>query len=307
MNLYLRGIICCLIATISWGIMFPIMSDALNYVDPFSFTVLRYSIASGVFVVFLWYREGISSFILKGERWLLAWLFGSLGFAGFGFLVFEGQSLAGKDGALTASIIMATMPMISILVLWVLKKSRIHNSIIIFILLSFIGVVLVLTNGSINTIVGSSKNIVANILIFLGALCWVLYTIGSSYFPHWSVLKYTTLTTLLGLITILFVYLFLIKSNIIILPKFRDLFVVIPHLIYMALIAGLLAVLFWNIGNRIINPVNGVLFMNFVPITSFIISAFNNVIPSNVQIIGAIITILALVLNNLNQRRFLKL
>jgi len=78
---------------------------------------------------------------------------------------------------------------------------------------------------------------------------------------------------------------------------------VIPHLIYMALVAGLMAVLCWNIGNRIITPTNGVLFMDVVPVTAFLVSALNGVLPTHMQIIGAAITATALVLNNLNQRK----
>ncbi|WP_269975583.1 hypothetical protein [Dickeya lacustris] len=47
----------------------------------------------------------------------------TLGFAGFGFLVFLGQHLAGPSGALTASIMMATMPMLGLLTIWALKKT----------------------------------------------------------------------------------------------------------------------------------------------------------------------------------------
>ncbi|EDF4792479.1 hypothetical protein JKH05_001658 [Salmonella enterica] len=57
------------------------------------------------------------------------------------------------------------------------------------------------------------------------------------------------------------------------------------------------------VGNRIITPTNGVLFMDVVPITAFIVSALNGVVPTNMQIIGAVITAMALVLNNLNQRK----
>lgn len=303
MNMYAKGILYCLIATLSWGTMFPIMTDALRYLDPFNFTTIRYGMAGIAFAILLLYREGLSAFILKSERWGLAWLFGTFGFAGFGFLVFLGQHLAGSQGALIASIMMATMPMLSILTVWILKKSRPHISTIGFILLSFSGVFLVLTNGNLSNIINSPINLTANILIILGALCWVLYTIGGSYFPHWSALKYTTLTTILGMSSVITIDLFLITNKIVAIPTLDSIVTVIPHLIYMALVAGLIAVLCWNVGNKIITPMNGVLFMDIVPITAFIVSSLNNVIPSYIQILGASITAIALILNNLNQRR----
>lgn len=55
---------------------------------------------------------------------VLAWLLGSIGFCGFGSFVFLGQQLAGREGALTASIMMATQPMMGLLVNSVVRKRR---------------------------------------------------------------------------------------------------------------------------------------------------------------------------------------
>ncbi|EAN6379231.1 DMT family transporter [Salmonella enterica subsp. enterica serovar Miami] len=303
MNSYLKGLLCCLLATVSWGGMFPVMTHALTYIDPFNFTTFRYGIAGIAFALLLLFREGQNSFRLKGERWGLAWLFGTLGFAGFGFLVFLGQSLAGPGGALTASIMMATMPMLGLLTIWALKKVRPHASTMSFILLSFSGVVLVITNGDVFAVLNSPISLAANLLLIAGALCWVLYTIGGSYFPGWSPLRYTTMTTLLGMISVVLIDLFLVGSGAISVPSAASIITIVPHLFYMDLVAGLVAVLCWNVGNRIITPTNGVLFMDVVPITAFIVSALNGVVPTNMQIIGAVITAMALVLNNLNQRK----
>ncbi|EEK8741868.1 DMT family transporter [Salmonella enterica] len=303
MNSYLKGLLCCLLATVSWGGMFPVMTHALTYIDPFNFTTFRYGIAGIAFALLLLFREGQNSFRLKGERWGLAWLFGALGFAGFGFLVFLGQSLAGPGGALTASIMMATMPMLGLLTIWALKKVRPHASTMSFILLSFSGVVLVITNGDVFAVLNSPISLAANLLLIAGALCWVLYTIGGSYFPGWSPLRYTTMTTLLGMISVVLIDLFLVGSGAISVPSAASIITIVPHLLYMALVAGLVAVLCWNVGNRIITPTNGVLFMDVVPITAFIVSALNGIVPTNMQITGAVITAMALVLNNLNQRK----
>lgn len=303
MNIYIKGLLCCLLATVSWGAMFPVMTQALTRIDPFNFTTLRYGIAGIAFALLLLFREGRSAFTLKGEKWGLAWLFGTLGFAGFGFLVFLGQHLAGPTGALTASIMMATMPMLGLLTIWALKKVRPQASTFGFILLSFSGVVLVISNGNVSAVLNSPMSLTANLLLIAGALCWVLYTIGGSYFPGWSPLRYTTITTLLGMTSVIGTDVLLMATGKIAVPNSSAIIFVIPHLLYMALVAGLMAVLCWNIGNRIITPTNGVLFMDVVPVTAFLVSALNGVLPTHMQIIGAAITATALVLNNLNQRK----
>ena len=217
--------------------------------------------------------------------------------------MFLGQHLAGPTGALTASIMMATMPMLGLLTIWALKKVRPRASTFGFILLSFSGVLLVITNGNVSAVLNSPMSLTANLLLIAGALCWVLYTLGGSYFPGWSPLRYTTITTLLGMTSVMGTDVLLMATGKIAVPDASAIIFVIPHLIYMALVAGLMAVLCWNIGNRIITPTNGVLCMDVVPVTAFLVSALNGVLPTHMQIIGAAITATALVLNNLNQRK----
>ncbi|PHM64086.1 transporter [Xenorhabdus stockiae] len=301
-NSYSTGVICCLITTLSWGATFPIMTSALTRMDPYTFTLLRYGFAGIALLIALYLREGRQGFNLKGERIGLIWLLGTVGFAGFGFFVFLGQQMAGKSGALTASIMMATMPMLSILVNWVLRKVAPPAISIGLILMSFFGVMTVITKGHYGSLFGAPSSYTANGLIILGALCWVIYTVGASFFPTWSPLKYTALTTYLGVISIIVLDGILYACGIISVPAINDFVFVIPHVFYTAFIAGFIGILFWNIGNKILTPFNGVLFMDIVPITAFSISAMTGMKPSTPEITGACITGSALILNNLYLR-----
>lgn len=302
-NNYARGVLFCLIATFSWGCMFPIMTSALTRMDPFTFTTMRYGIAGIAFVIMLIAKEGWAGLSLKGERSFLAWGLGSAGFVGFGFLVFLGQKLAGQSGALTASIMMATMPMLGILVNWVIRKVVPPTYSILFILVSFCGVVTVITKGDFASLIQNPQNYDANALIILGALCWVTYTVGASLFPKWSPYKYTAVTTALGMTSVLTLNGLLYLAHIVPVPSASDFVFVIPHVLYMAFIAGFVAVLCWNFGNKILTPTNGTLFMDVVPITAFVISALLGVIPTEAQVVGACITGTALILNNIYMRR----
>src|SRR5215470_19648660 len=111
---YVAGVIYCLVATLSWGAMFQVMAGALTRIDPFSFTSVRYLVAGVTFAVVLLLREGWNSLRSTGESLLPAWFFGTAGFAGFNFLLFLGQQMAGESGPLIASIIAAMMPLLSL-------------------------------------------------------------------------------------------------------------------------------------------------------------------------------------------------
>lgn len=300
---YSKGVLFCLIATLSWGGMFPVMTGALERIDPFTFTSLRYSVAGLAFLAILFGREGTSSLKIEKKEVGLAWIFGTAGFAGFGFLVFLGQQLAGKEGALTAAIMMATQPMLGLLVNWIFRKVAPPLFSFLFILLSFCGVALVISKGHPLAIFNQPQSFSADILIIFGALCWVIYTYGATYFPKWSPYKYTTLTTLLGLTSVFVINIFLFSLNIISIPTFSTIISITPHIFYMAFIAGVIGVLFWNMGNKILTPLNGVLFMDIIPITAFTISAFQGLIPVPAQIFGATLTAIALILNNIYLRK----
>lgn len=75
------------------------------------------------------------------------------------------------------------------------------------------------------------------------------------------------------------------------------------ELLYMILIAGVLAVLTWNVGNKILKPENGMLFMNIVPVTTVTISALQGVEVGRLQLAEIFVVIIALVMNNLFQRQ----
>ena len=86
----LLGSLLCLLAVTAWGFMFPVMANALQFIDPFFFTTIRYGSAAIVFLILLLLTEGTKS--LRLEKKTLSLLFyGTVGFAGYGFLVFYGQ------------------------------------------------------------------------------------------------------------------------------------------------------------------------------------------------------------------------
>jgi drug/metabolite transporter (DMT)-like permease len=293
-----NGVMLCLIATLFWGGMFPIMDSALRHIDAFSFTCLRYLSAGVLFVITLAVVEGRKSFDLRGQKVLLAWMFGTAGFTGFQFLVFYGQHLVGKGGALVASIIMATMPMQAFFVNWFLKKVAPPKFVLVFIGISLVGIVLVLTKGNLSTLAHGNK-IGPMLLILFAAFCWVVYTSGASYFPQWSPIRYTAITTVLGLSTTLVVTAVLYVSGAVKVPTGGAVGDILPHLAYMSVLAGFVAVLAWNYGNRILTPLNGTLFMDVVPITTFIIASMTGDVPRPVQIVGALMTAGCLIVNNM--------
>jgi drug/metabolite transporter (DMT)-like permease len=197
----------------------------------------------------------------------------------------------------------ATMPLLALPVNWVMRGVRPPLYSIGFILLAFVGVVLVITKGNPLGAFDQAQSYIVDITLFVGALCWVIYTSGASFFPTWSPYRYTAMTTLLGLVSMYAINVVLIELRYIPVPSSGQAWTIMPQFLYMSLVAGAIAVLSWNMGNKIITPVNGVLFMNVVPVAAFAVSALSGIVPTPVQLAGAAITVAALVMNNLYQRQ----
>jgi drug/metabolite transporter (DMT)-like permease len=297
---YTFGLVLCLFAVLSWGGMFPVMGAMLRVANPFILTAIRYTLVAVLFVALLSAREGRAA--LRPQRLPLLWLLGSMGFAGFGFLAFLGQKLAGRSGAVAVSSMMALMPMLGVVLGWALRGVKPLRYSLLFVLMSFAGVITVVTRGNWEALASLRQNLVADLLMLAGAACWVVYTIGASYFPKWSPLRYTALTTTAGLTTTWALNLVLGLFGLNDIPSAAALASIVPQIVYMVVVAGFAGVLSWNSGNRILGSLNGVLFMDVVPLTTFVISALQGYRFSKGEIVGATLTGSALVMNNIYQR-----
>lgn len=66
----LLGSFLCLLAVTAWGFMFPVMANALQFIDPFFFTTIRYGSAAIIFLILLLITEGKTSLRLEKEHFL---------------------------------------------------------------------------------------------------------------------------------------------------------------------------------------------------------------------------------------------
>ncbi|NEU29747.1 DMT family transporter [bacterium LRH843] len=297
-NSVLLGALLCLIASISWGAMFPVANHAFQHIDPFYFTIFRYVSVTVILVVILLWKEGIQAFRLEG-RGLSLWFFGTMAFVIYNILIFWGQDLLGEPGVMIASIMEALMPMISIVLLWMFKKDRPHFFTLLCVLIAFVGVALVITKGDIQTFLAASSDVIPSLLIFVAVVGWVVYSIGGSQFSDWSALRYSTLSCLLGTLTAVVIVGGVTLTGYVSVPTMETIKIVRPNLLFMIIFPGVIALLGWNIGIGILSPLNGMLFINFVPVTTLVVSIIQGYHITAFDIIGTVFIIASLVGNNL--------
>jgi drug/metabolite transporter (DMT)-like permease len=289
----LRGAGLLLTAALAWGGLFPVAMVTLPVLDPFHMTAIRYGITAVVFAGLLAWVEGTRALSAEGRGWRVA-LLGTTGFAGLGLFVFVGlQHSRPEHGA----VIMATQPLIAALVAWWLRGARPARATLGFLAFALVGVILVVTKGRFAGLFAGGTG-VGDVLMLLGAVSWVVYTLGAADFPSWSPLRYTGLTCLFSIPAIFGIAAVASASGYVATPTLHDVESVRWQLAYIVGIASVLGVLSWNAGNKLIGPVNGVLFINFVPITVFAIRIAQGHRFEPIEFVGAAIVIGALVSNN---------
>jgi drug/metabolite transporter (DMT)-like permease len=281
-----------------WGVMFVIGKSALDRVDAFHLTTIRYGVAGAIFLAILVAVEGRASLRLDGNGRRL-WLYGSLGFAGFNLLAFTGLEHARPE---SAALIVAFAPLVTALVLWLRTRVAPSRAVLALFVLALVGVFFVVTHGDPGSIAHGSIGW-GDALVLGGVISFVVYTLGAAEFRDFSPLRYTALTAALGWLTVAAATLAVTLSGWKPLPSAGDVWAVTPQIAYITILGAVVAVLAWNASVGSIGPQNTALFVNLVPVVAFAVQIGRGYRPAALEIAGAVITVLALVGANLLSRQ----
>lgn len=297
-NSVLLGALLCFIAAVSWGAMFPVAHAAFKYIDPFYFTIFRYGAVTLILVIMLLWKEGVQAFRFEGKGFKL-WFFGTMAFTVYNLLIFWGEDLLGEPGVMVASIMESLMPMISIVISWFIFRQSPYRFTLVCVFIAFIGALFVITKGDLKSFFSATDDIIPTVLIFIAVVGWVIYTMGGSQFKGWSTLRYSTLTCLLGTVTATIVTMVTTLIGYTSVPAIEDIEEVTPHLLFMIIFPGLIALLGWNFGVSILSSLNGLLFINFVPVTTLTISILQGTLVTVFEVLGTILIVVSLISNNI--------
>src|SRR4051812_45939054 len=176
--------------------MFPVADAAMDHVDAAHITSIRYGAATLIFLALLAAVEGRGALRYDG-RFRRAWLFGTLGFAGFNLLSYVGLRHTTPQHA---ALIAALLPVLTVLARWRMTGQRPSSRLLAFVGVAFSGVALVVVGDDPAAAVRGG---VGDLLVLAGAICWVRYTLSAAgEFGGWSPLRFTALSATAGTTTI---------------------------------------------------------------------------------------------------------
>jgi drug/metabolite transporter (DMT)-like permease len=265
------------------GATFNLAKYAVQYFSPASAAAWRFGIAALVMVLILGLQKQIKSKTIK-VHWKMYILLGIIGIFGFNAFFFSGMQYTSP---LNGALIMGTNPLVTAIFAYFILKNPITKQQMLGISFALVGVILVLTQGSLEIIqtLSISKG---DLLILAGNLCWALYgVLGRKYLNGSSSMETTTYTMIVGSLCLL------------ILGAFSPSPQLLSHatwsawgaILFMALFTSVLGYLWWNKGMATIGASNTSLFFNLVPVVTMILSILTGALITLPQVIGTCLVI----------------
>jgi drug/metabolite transporter (DMT)-like permease len=289
------------LSILCWTPLFSVAKRTLPHIDAYALGTLRYAIGVFLFVLLLAAVEGRQA-LRFGERLGAATLFGLIGITGFNLFVWIGLGYTRPEHA---SIILALQTPLTALIVWLLRGQRPAAFTLGCVAAALTGVFLVVTKGdprgALADMLGGGA-LLGDLIVFCGALCWVIYTFSAARFPGWSPLRFTVLTCIPGALGLLLANIVAVAAGWASLPAAQTVASVWWQILYFSVCTVVLGVLGFNNAARRLGPLNTMLMLNIVPVGVFVIEAALGRSFAAIELAGAALVVGALMANNLYLR-----
>ena len=286
-------IIVLIFTVIIWGISFLSIEIVVGIIPPVTLGFYRFVIAS----VFLFFIKRIKEKEVRMKKKDIP-LFAVAGFFGVTlYFIFENNGIMLLDAS-TASLIIATIPIFSLISESIIFKVKMTGLKIISIILSFIGVYLIV-GGDINSLISSGKG-VGYIMMFGSVISWVIYSLVTKpLFGKYSQLVIVYYQTLFG--TILFIPFIFFET-----VKWSEVTGnIILNVLYLGIFCSAIGYVTYVYSMKHLGIAVSSIYLNAVPLVTVIAAFFilNEEITFNKAIGGMLIVISVTVVNLKIKRR----
>lgn len=280
-------------ATLCWAGNNVVAKAIITHVPPFSFTFLRWLIASLILLPFTW-KLVLRDWRLALGAWRRLMVIAVLGISAFNTLLYMAVvTTTAVNVGLISSIFPAAIAFFS----WLILKIRLTRIQIAGMLLSFIGILLVIVRGDPSALTGFVF-VEGDIWMLLGILCGATYPVLLHDKPDMHPLSLLTIIILLGMLVSLPLYLVDLA-----LGRYVQLNLQVgAGLFYIALFPSVVAYLLWNRGIELVGANLAGLYLNLIPIlTATMAALFLGETLAWYHFAGLFIVICGIVLFNLSR------
>lgn len=236
---------------------------AREFVPPIALSFWRWTLAFLLLLPLAWPYLKKDWPVLR-RRWPILLLFGSFGIGAFNTLLYSGLQ---HTTALNAMILSAAQPAMILVAGMLLFRDRTTRSQLLGILLSLVGVLIIVSRGEPQVLLGLRLNF-GDALILLGGLLWSVYAVYLRKRPQVHPLSFLAATLFVGVFVVLPFYLVELSRGRLIVPAPESALTIA----YVCLFPSLIAYLFYNRGVELIGSARTAQYLNITPAFGAILS-----------------------------------
>lgn len=263
-----------------WGANFHFAKIAVQFFTPVSAATIRFTIAGILLLLLVIITRQYSKKDLVNNLPIFAFL-SILGVYGYNILFFSGMK---TSSTVTGALINATNPLMTVVISHYILKTQIRAGQLAGIILSFLGIVGVITKGDWH-IIATLKFVPGDLMILTATLLFGFFNVYTRRdLSKVSPILTTTVVTVFS--AVLFIITSFFDTGFTIQP-------VIPVYVWLAIAAmsvfgSVIAYIFWNYGIARIGADRASVFMNLVPLSAAFISFFTGEKITPIQIAGGL-------------------
>lgn len=235
---------------------------------PFSAVAARSLLASLCLGLVLAASPGGTRTVARADVPAMAFL-GLTGVFGFNILFFLGLE---TTGAVNGTLIGATNPMLTALLAGLLLRERLEPLQWLGVVLSFVGVLFVVSNGSLEALLARDIN-PGDLLIFAAGVCWAVYSVaGRRIFRRYPAVTVTAHAYFIStaLVLALAVGEAVGAGATPVLPASPGVW---AALVFLATFCSVLGFVWWNRGVAVLGPSRTAVFYNLVPVSGIVLGS----------------------------------
>ncbi|MDM5335087.1 DMT family transporter [Ureibacillus composti] len=281
-----------IIATLLWGGNFVIGRAVTGEIPPFTLAFLRWCLA---FLVFLpiCYKQFKRDWQQIKAHWPIVLVLALTGVAAFNTLVYIGVY---STTSINASLMNSTTPIFIYILSFIFLKERLTKFQMIGTAISLIGVIFILSGGSLESIQHFHFN-KGDLIVLLAVFCWSIYSLLVKQFsdrlPGYSTFLVTIAIGAIMLLPFTIYEWFTLSGPIVWSGK------TIGAILYVGILASIVAFLSWNKGVVQLGANRASIYLNFIPVFATIFATlFIGESLQLAQIIGGLAVICGVILTN---------
>ncbi len=252
------------LSAILWGGQPTVIKGLVKELSPILITFYRYLVISAILLVILCINGKGRIAVPRGRQVLILAAMGLSGITLNNIFQFSGLQYS---TAINCSLVSSTTPALTAILAFVSLREKLHLIQWIGIIVSFLGIFVLVTRGSLEVITTLSFNY-GDILFFGSQVCWAIYTVlGRKIMYELSPMATTAWAGLAGAAL---TGLYAAWCGLDMAPSLTS--GGLLSLSYTSIGGGVLAMTWWNRGVKAVGPSKAAIFFNLVPIAGMLSS-----------------------------------